>query len=278
MKRLFFLFLVSVLISCKDSKAIEKEENVEVADTLSVEGTTPNEITSKAETSEAEEEEEEVEFKNDFKIILASQYRDWEGKNEANSLTKNWIDLYEKNGRYYLGKADFKLESGYSECTGDSTKAINSKNKTVLFMDFPELKLGEIKSLKIEKNKVWPKQKISFTFNDVEYFLRAEGEILSSEKVHTDAGEEIYQNVKNYKLYISTKDIPEKLLLKEPSFNDTFVELLFVGDIDRDGKLDFIIGANRNYEEERVILFFSSKAEKESTVKRVSEIAIQFDC
>ncbi|MFC6096774.1 hypothetical protein ACFPVY_08955 [Flavobacterium qiangtangense] len=66
--------------------------------------------------------------------------------------------------------------------------------------------------------------------------------------------------------------------MKEESFNDTFVELLFAGDIDNDGKLDFIFGANRNYEEERVILFLSSKAEKENVVKKVSEIAIQFDC
>lgn len=275
MKKIFFiLFIASVLISCKDSKAIEKEEKVEVADTLSVEETTSKESIPKAETSE-----EEVEFKNDFEILLASQYRDWEGKNKANSLTKDWVDLYEKSGRYYLGKADFKLENGYSECTGDSTKVLNSKYKTVLFMDFPELKLGEIKSLKIEKNKVWPKQKISFAFNNVEYFLRAEGEVPSSFKVGNDNGkEETFTNIKKYKLYISTKEMPEKLLLKESSFNDTFVELLFIGDIDKDGKPDFIIGANRNYEEERVILFLSSKAEKEHIVKKVSEIAIQFDC
>lgn len=69
-----------------------------------------------------------------------------------------------------------------------------------------------------------------------------------------------------------------KNCLQEDAFNDTFVELLFVGDIDRDGKLDFIFGANKNYEEERVILFLSSKAENGNLVKKVSEIAIQFDC
>ena len=145
-------------------------------------------------------------------------------------------------------------------------------------MDLSKLKLGEINSLKIDKNKIWPKEKISFKFNDIEYFLRAEGKVLSSEKVHTDEGLETFQVVENYKLYISTEDIPERLLLKEESFNDTFVELLFVGDIDQDGKLDFIFGANRNYEEERVILFLSSKADQENVVKKVSEIAVQFDC
>ena len=37
-------------------------------------------------------------------------------------------------------------------------------------------------------------------------------------------------------------------------------------------------GANRDYEEERVILFLSSKAENGDSVKKVSEIAVQFDC
>lgn len=269
MKQLFFsLFVLLIVVSCNNSKEIKKEEIVKIQDTSVVEEITPIE----------ESFEEEAEFKNDFDILLPRSYRNWEGKNEANSITKNWTDLYEKSGKYYLGKADFKLESGYDECIGDSTKIIESKNKTVLFMDSKELKLGEIKSLKITKKKIWPKEKTSFIFNDVEYFLRAEGKVLSSEKVHTDNGLEIFQVVENYKLYISTKDIPEKLILKEDSFNDTFVELLFAGDIDQDGKLDFIFGANRNYEEERVILFLSSKAEKENVVKKVSEIAIQFDC
>jgi len=269
MKQLFFsIFLLSILVSCNNSKEIKKEEIVEIADTSAVQEIVPKE----------EIVEEEIEFKNDFDILLPRSYRNWEGKNEANAITKNWIDLYEKNGKYYLSKADFKLESGYDECIGDSTKIIESKNKTMVFMDLKDLKLGEIKSLKIAKNKIWPKEKITFTFNNVDYFLRAEGKVLSSEKVHTDDGLETFQVVENYKLYISTKDIPEKLLLKEDSFNDTFVELLFAGDIDNDGKLDFIFGANRNYEEERVILFLSSKAEKENVVKKVSEIAIQFDC
>lgn len=269
MKQLFFsLFLLSILVSCNNSKEVKKEEIVEITDTSAVKEVAPKK----------EIVEEEIDFKNDFDILLPRSYRNWEGKNEANSINKNWIDLYEKNGKYYLGKADFKLESGYDECIGDSTRIIESKNKTMVFMDLKDLKLGEIKSLNITKNKIWPKEKTTFTFNNLDYFLRAEGKVLSSEKVHTDNGLETFQVVENYKLYISTKDIPEKLLLNEESFNDTFVELLFVGDIDNDGKLDFVFGANRNYEEERVILFLSSKAEKENVVKKVSEIAIQFDC
>jgi hypothetical protein len=120
---------------------------------------------------------------------------------------------------------------------------------------------------------------MSFTFNNVNYTLRGEGKVLSEEKVSTDDDKiEIFKKVEDYKLYLTIGNNPEKLILTEASFNDTFVEFLFAGDIDGDGKLDFVFGANRDYEEERVILFLSSKAENENSVKKVSEIAVQFDC
>ncbi len=216
--------------------------------------------------------------KDDFKILLPTEYRDWENKNPATDLTKNWIDLYQKGGKYYLAKANYRIKRGYSECSGDSTKIINSKNKTILLIDYPSLELGEITSLIIKKNKIWPKEKLTFRFGNDEYTLRAEGKVISSETVSTDNGEELYQKVENYKLYISKNNSPETLFLEQESFNDTFVELLFTGDIDKDGKLDFIFGANRDYEEERVILYLSSKAKKDQLIKKVAEIAVQFDC
>ena len=91
-------------------------------------------------------------------------------------------------------------------------------------------------------------------------------------------GEKVFKNVENYKLYLTAGNNAEKLLLAESSFQDTFVRLLFAGDIDGDGKLDFVFSASRNYEEERAILFLSSKARNEEGVKKVSEIAVQFDC
>lgn len=167
---------------------------------------------------------------------------------------------------------------GFSECSGDSTKIIKSKNNSILLINNSQLTLGEVKTAIIKKNKIWPKEKLKFYFGSQEYTLRAEGKVISSEKVYTDNGEEVYQNVENYKLYISALNSPEQLFLEEKSFNDTFVELLFIGDIDKDGKPDFIFGANRDYEEERVILYLSSKAKNGQLIKKVSEVAIQFDC
>lgn len=261
------IVLIPLMFSCKDVKEIK---TVKVPEAV-VKSTTKDSLKQNEVISDEE-------FKEDFGILLPRSYRTYNDENPVGSLTDKWVDLYEKNGEYYLGKASFEIEKGFDECSGDSLVSINSKNKTILFMDYPSLKSGKIKSLKIDKNKVWPKEKVTYTFNNVSYILRAEGKILSS-SVHSDGDkQEVFKEVENYKLYLSTGDTTEQLLLTEKSFNDTFVVLLFEGDIDGDGKLDFVFGANRDYEEERVILFLSSKAKNGEAVKKVSEIAIGFDC
>ena len=59
----------------------------------------------------------------------------------------------------------------------------------------------------------------------------------------------------------------EILVIAKDSFQDAFVELLFVGDIDIDGKLDLIFETKRNYEEKRVILFLSSEADENQIIR-----------
>ena len=91
-----------------------------------------------------------------------------------------------------------KIEKSFDECSGDSTKIIIPKNETLLYINTANIPLGNINSLAIKKNKIWPKEKINFLFNNTEYTLRAEGEVLSSEQVTSEEGKsELYQNVKN---------------------------------------------------------------------------------
>lgn len=267
-----FYLLFLVLICC--TKESDKLIAISSLDTASI---SVKDTAKVVEPSFIEPEIEEQITKNDFDILLPTRYRDWEERNPADDLTEKWIDLYEKDGKYFLGKADYKIERGFDECSGDSTKTIQPKNKALILLENDNLKLGEIQAVKFVKNKIWPTEKMSFRFNDVDYSLRAEGKVLSSERVHTDHGIEIFQNVEDYRIYISANNGPEHLFLNQKSFNDTFVELLFIGDIDRDGKPDFIFGANRDYEEERVLLYLSSDQEGK-IIKKVSEIAVQFDC
>lgn len=263
-------FLTAILfISCKNSS-----ENKEIPANTNQEQITASEETEQLPNEVVIEED----FVNNFDILLPTQYRDWENKNELDILTKDWLDLNKKDGKYYLSQADFTIERGYSECSGDSTKIINSKQKTLLLLNNSSLELGELTTIKIKKNKIWPKEKSTFQFGAAEYTFRAEGKVISSEKISTDNGEELYQKVENYKLYISKNNGPETLVLQQQSFNDTFVELLFIGDLDKDGKPDFIFSANRDYEEVRMFLYLSSDAKEGNIIKKVSEVSVQFDC
>lgn len=266
-KFVFGIVLVSVLFSCKDAKEKKAVKNpISAKDTV-------------AEIAVSENSVEQEVFKSDFEILLPRSYRTYDNENPASLLNQKWIELYQENEEYYLGNPSYKIEKGFDECSGDSLISIIPENKALIFIDNPELKAGKINSLKIKKHKIWPNEKVNFTFNNVNYILRAEGKVLSENNaVSNDNEDEVFKEVAHYKLFITAGNNAEKLLLAEESFHDTFVELLFAGDIDGDGKLDFVFGASRDYEEERVVLFLSSRAEKGEAVKKVSEIAVQFDC
>jgi hypothetical protein len=221
----------------------------------------------------------DVEFVNEFGVLLPTEYRDWEQKNPANELTANWLDLQQVGDSYVLGQSNYTIERGYSECTGDSTLFVNSKNKTLLFIDSASgLRAGEVKAVNLSKNKIWPNEKLTFSFGAQTCTLRAEGKVLSTENVQTDSGAEVYKKVEDYKLYLSQNNMPEMLVLTQHSFEDTFVNILFVGDLDKDNKPDFIFSTNRNYEENRQELYLSSKAVGANLIKKVAEIVVQFDC
>lgn len=275
MKKTIAILSLALVFSCKNHTENQTTKTSQT-DTLAVKKDT---ITKSI--TEAEEQSEDIEkpySESKFRILLPLGYRDYEGKNKTEILDKTWLDLHEKNGKFYLDKADYTMEEGYDECAGYPTKIIKSNRKTMILIENKGLEEGEIQSVEITKNEILPKEKISFQFNGDTYTLRGEGKILSSENVSEDNGVKVFHNVGDYKLFLSVNDKDETLIIKEDTFNDTFVKLLFVGDVDRDGKLDFIFNANRDYEEERILLFLSSEAENHSKKRKVAEGVVQFDC
>lgn len=129
------IVLISVMLSCKDVKEIKAAPINEV-----VTKSTAKDTVKKSEVVSDEE------FKEDFGILLPRSYRVYNEESPIASLTDKWVDLYQKNGAYYLGKPDFEIEKGFDECSGDSLVSIDSKNKTLLLMDYPGLKSGKITS------------------------------------------------------------------------------------------------------------------------------------
>ena len=213
-------------------------------------------------------------------IVMIDTYRIYEeAEDPSKILNKNWFDLYEENGQYYLAKVDYKIEDGYSECAGVPTKSVISKRNSMLFLNFPFLKAGKIENLKITQAEIWPKETVIYNFNNQKYQLKGYGDILGTQVRSNDQGrEEVFHEVKNYKLTYSYNGSSEANMIQEEQFNDTFIKTLFVGDIDRDGKLDFIISKPTNYEENSIMLILSSQIKENNIQKNSFQQSVQFDC
>lgn len=270
-KKLIFLLVMLTIVSCKDAKKEITPEKITKKEVLNK--------TKDTVISSVKNNEEVPLSDNLVTILLPTSYRIFDNVDPTKSLTKDWYELYEKDGNYFLEKATYKISKGYDECVGTETKVIETKKNTLILLDYKKLNSGKVDNLLINKKHIWPKENMNFDYQNIKYTFRAEGKIKSTENKTNDKDEtEIWHNVEKYKLFLKTSDKAEELVLSEDKFSDTFVELIFVGDIDRDGKLDFIFEANRNYEEKRVILFLSSQSETNKILKKVSEISIQFDC
>jgi hypothetical protein len=122
--------------------------------------------------------------------------------------------------------------------------------------------------------KIWTGQEKDFTFNNASYQLRAEGIVL--EKGNEDT-EMYYENIKNYKLYLTCGDKTQCIVEME-KFDGTMTELQWIGDLDGDGKPDFIVSSPEWYESYRILLLLSSYAGADDLVKLVSVTVDSFDC
>ena len=270
-----YLSLITIMLavtfqSCQPNSQVQKSNHVDTvttkdADTLNDTVSTNNSNIKRPAVSS---------------IFMIDTYRIFEESEDPSTiLNENWLDLYEENGQYYLAKVDYEIEDGYSECAGVPTKSVISKRNSILFLNFPFLKEGKIENLKIIQGQIWPNDNVLYTFNNQQYQLKGYGKINSTSVQTNEKGhEEVFHDVENYKLTYSANRGKEINMLQVDSFNDTFIKTLFVGDIDRDGKLDFIISNPTNYEENGILLILSSQIKDNDIEKSSFQQRVQFDC
>jgi hypothetical protein len=104
-------------------------------------------------------------------------------------------------------------------------------------------------------------EKYSFSFGRKTYTFRAEGSI------HNKKPDDYWYNVDDYKFYLSDGKNEQLVLTDLSEFDDTSPEILWLGDLDRDGKPDFVVRTRTWYEDEQIELYLSSIAEKGELVK-----------
>lgn len=223
-----------------------------------------------------------VDFRNEkVNIFIDGMYRGSEPSEFTPMLQEDWYDFYkdESTGKFILDKAQITVVKEYDDCLGDSTTFVRSRDAIIMIKGIVP-KSKTINSFTTEKTALAPGEKLSFTFNNTEYTLKADGIYTDENNVYVIDGypaERFHNEVINYKLYLYTKD-KKQLLISVPRFNDTFVQILFIGDLNEDGKPDFIFDTSRDYEEKRVTLFLSYPAKDTEIVIPTDEASYQFDC
>ncbi|MDM1295747.1 hypothetical protein HX021_15765 [Sphingobacterium sp. N143] len=208
-------------------------------------------------------------------LLLIRSYRMWEKEDPTAVLNKDWLDLYEEDGKFYLAKVDYEIKDSYDECAQVPSKSVESKRNSLLFLNIKGLQTGAVEHVEISHSEIWPKESVNYTFKNQQITLKASGNIKSTE-VQTDGKghEKIFHEVANYRLsYVLGATNKAYEIFHIDQYDNVFMATRFVGDIDRDGQLDFIFSNPSHYEEESILLMLSNHG-----VPLVFEADVQFDC
>lgn len=224
-----------------------------------------------------------VDFHNEkVNIFIDGMYRGSEPSEFASMLHEDWYDLIkdESTNSFILEKAQITVAKEYDECLGDSTTYVKSRDAIVMIKGIVA-KPKTINSFATETTTLAPGEKLAFKFDNTEYTLKADGTYTDENNIYIIDGfpaERSHNEIINYKLYLYTKDKKQLLISFPRSNEDTNIQILFIGDLDGDGKPDFIFNTSRDYEEKRVTLFLSSPAKDQEIVTPTDEASYQFDC
>ncbi|MBB1138814.1 hypothetical protein [Myroides sp. WP-1] len=256
MKKGIVLVAMVALWGCKDTPKAEPIAQPEKIEHVALE----EEVTPSTTKKEILPREEKI----GMDVLLPMFYdKDFYGE-EVAKINSKWLALFESNGQFQVRKAKYELQVEMNECTeSEVIGAISTEEEgpILFFSDTKDILKGKKETLTIKEVPLWPEAPQEYVFKGKTYVLRAEGKQMDS-YLYTDDSEQekTFKLFQDYKLYLSIDGGEEQLVLDIPHFNDTFVQLLFVGDLDNDGLLDFVFDTSAEYEQKSVELYLSKGA------------------
>lgn len=274
MKTAYYLFFILILAAACNNGQQEKE-------TVSEKPYMPNWDTSAAFFIDSLVDEYELDttfiprYKRQYEglLLLARGYHG----DEIDSVLRNasWCELYPKEGGYFLDSTEVSFKTIFdgivdedsSEMTG---VGVTGKNENgILMAKLAGLEPGEVEHIELDTNFVMPGTNMFFDFNNVHYRFYATAYYRIPE------GRDYIDYIANYKLYLEKDSAGVKtkqLILARPFFGGTYLigNFLFIGDIDRDGKPDFVLETSNNYNISAPTLYLSGYADEGELVKPVA--------
>ena len=276
--RLVILFSCSVLLSCQQKGSDASAEEVRTPTTeVSIEKALLVDSKTEAFDKISEPIKETVPVvdvsNQSVRILFAGTFHGDEVKDGADSLA--WFGLYPADsGDFILQKTTVVAmrvfdgildDEARGEMTGWEISTATDDYPTMLVWH-EDLSEGFVNGLEIPQS-IYPGDSIRIEFLGVHYLLHATGLNASN----PDVG---ITQVSDYTLHIQRTDHGTTIhttLVSHAVFDDAMTSILWSGDLDRDGYLDFLIDMSNHYNRSAPTLFLSKPTGSKDVVVPVAE-------
>ncbi len=172
---------------------------------------------------------------------------------------ETWLGLFHDDTGFQLKSAIITVIDSPGISESDKFVKTNVLSDNIfLIKGLPELRTGPVKTVFYGSQSLTSSNSINLSLYN-RYF----NNLIATGK---DSGELIL----NYQIKLGDGKQNQIILKREPAFIEAFPILLWAGDLDRDGKLDYLIDMTNQYNVTLLTLFLSSKAEGEQLVKKVA--------
>jgi len=183
-----------------------------------------------------------------------------------------WVGLFKANGHYYVAATNVAITTAHDVILDEETQentgwevSPSVKDSTILLISgLDYIKSGPVIPFKLKSQILMPGNAEHFSYQNIDYTLYATGKNMATNG-------DLY-NVANYKLYLKATIngvAYNQQLVYISGFDDAMVTVLFVGDIDGDGRPDLILDTSAHYNMERPTLYLSKPATGKNLLKVV---------
>lgn len=286
MKNFYHLLYIFLISACQNGE-IKKDDNVDTSK-VSVENVDVELPLNEEKIVENEEEAEFVEYPSAidydntylYELLTVGMMHGGEAAKDIEK--KTWYGIFsDSDSVYSIRKVNPIVENAFDavvdEAGGDSTGVLVSLdepgNAIMLFSSKNQFANDTLNYAKSVPKQILANESYAFKFGGNSYKLFATG-IQSDEY-------DGWNGTSNYRLYIEEigKDLASQqtLLVSKEYFDDSGITILFIGDIDKDSKIDVLLDASSHYNIFEPVLFLSTEA-VEYEVVRMASLAMYSGC